>query len=395
MARVLFFADAGCVTGFATVTHNIGDRLVEMGHDVHCLAVNYRGDHWPTKMKMYVPTLRNQRDIYGFSRVEEILDLVKPDVSIIINDPQIILTYLNGNASDSKNLLRKQNLIFYSPIDGHGQPSTWLDLEKYGKWVSYSEHAARFIDGPVVYHGVDITNYRPFHTGPLLMDDGRTIRTKREARFALGLEADKFYVLRIDRNSIRKNYPDTVKALWQLMDRHSNVEAIFHCLPNDPTGYNLAGMLTRREDLKQRFIFTGNLDTFNGWPAQDLAVLYNAADVFVSTSWGEGFGLTLAEAAACEIPVVAQNCSVIPEVVGPGGILLEPEREQTVPSGEEQMLPNVQAFVDAIERLYNAPGARRKLGQAGREHVVKSFSWDFAARRFHEYIEAIAPSTGT
>jgi glycosyltransferase involved in cell wall biosynthesis len=339
--------------------------------------------------------LRNQRDIYGFSRVEEILDLVKPDVSIIINDPQIILTYLNGNASDSKNLLRKQNLIFYSPIDGHGQPSTWLDLEKYGKWVSYSEHAARFIDGPVVYHGVDITNYRPFHTGPLLMDDGRTIRTKREARFALGLEADKFYVLRIDRNSIRKNYPDTVKALWQLMDRHSNVEAIFHCLPNDPTGYNLAGMLTRREDLKQRFIFTGNLDTFNGWPAQDLAVLYNAADVFVSTSWGEGFGLTLAEAAACEIPVVAQNCSVIPEVVGPGGILLEPEREQTVPSGEEQMLPNVQAFVDAIERLYNAPGARRKLGQAGREHVVKSFSWDFAARRFHEYIEAIAPSTGT
>jgi glycosyltransferase involved in cell wall biosynthesis len=163
-------------------------------------------------------------------------------------------------------------------------------------------------------------------------------------------------------------------------------------VPVDIAGYNLSAMLSRRNDLKQRFIFTGNLDTFTGWPAQDLAVLYNAADVFMSTSWGEGFGLTLAEALACGVPVVAQDVSAITEVVGPGGILLEPEREQTVPSGEEQQLPSVEAFVGAIERLYRAPGARRKLGEAGREHVMKSCSWDFAARRFHEFIGELTGS---
>lgn len=393
MARVLWLADAGCHTGFATVTHNIGDRLVEMGHDVHVLAVNHRGDYWPTKMKLYVPTLRNARDIYGMSRIPEIMELVDPDVVILMNDPQVLLAMLGGNNYDPNHLLRKfHNKILYSPIDGHGQPGMWDDLRSAGKWVAYSKHSASYIDGPVVYHGVDTETYHPLSEGPIVMSDKRTVRTKREAKMILGLEPDGFCVLRIDRNSIRKNYPDTVKALWTLMEAHPDVEAVFHCMPNDPTGYNLAAMLSRREDLKSKFIFTGNNDTFLGWPAQDLAVLYNAADVFVSTSWGEGFGLTLAEAASCGVPVIAQNCSTIPEVVGPGGILLEPEREQTVPSGEEQQLPSVSAFVDALERLYRAPGARRKLGEAGREHVLKSFSWDFAARRFHEFIGELTGS---
>jgi glycosyltransferase involved in cell wall biosynthesis len=393
MARVLWLADAGCHTGFATVTHNIGDRLVEMGHDVHVLAVNHRGDYWPTKMKLYVPTLRNARDIYGMSRITEILELVDPDVVILMNDPQVLLAMLGGNNLDPKHLLKKfHNKILYSPIDGHGQPGMWDELRSAGKWVAYSKHSASYIDGPVVYHGVDTETYHPLSEGPIVMSDNRAVRTKREAKMILGLEPDGFCVLRIDRNSIRKNYPDTVKALWTLMEAHPDVEAVFHCMPNDPTGYNLAAMLSRREDLKSKFIFTGNNDTFLGWPAQDLAVLYNAADVFVSTSWGEGFGLTLAEAAACGVPVIAQNCSTIPEVVGPGGILLEPEREQTVPSGEEQQLPSVGAFVGALERLYRAPGARRKLGEAGREHVLKSFSWDFAARRFHEFIGELTGS---
>jgi len=392
MARVLFLADGGCHTGFATVTHNIGDRLVEMGHDVHVLAVNHRGDYWPTKMKLYVPTLRNARDIYGLARIPEILETVRPEIVVIINDPQIVLTYINGNGHDPKGLLKSYAKIIYSPIDGSGQPNTWREMEKLGKWVAYTKHAASFIEGPVVYHGVDTETYHPVSERPLTMSTGSTIRTKREAKTILGLDPDGFLALRIDRNSIRKNYPDTVKALWTFMDRHKDVEAAFHCVPNDPSGYNLAAMLTRREDLKQRFIFTGNLDTFTGWPAQDLAVLYNAADIFVSTSWGEGFGLTLAEAAACGTPIIAQDCSSITEIVGPGGILLQPEREQTVPSGEEQQLPNVTAFVDAMERLYRAPGARRKLGEAGREHVLKSFSWDFAARRFHEFIGELTDS---
>jgi glycosyltransferase involved in cell wall biosynthesis len=73
--------------------------------------------------------------------------------------------------------------------------------------------------------------------------------------------------------------------------------------------------------------------------------------------------------------------SSITEVVGPGGILIEPLTTITVTSGEDQWLPDVPAFTDAIEHLYQAGGVRRKLGQAGRDHIMQ-FSWDEAARRF-------------
>jgi glycosyltransferase involved in cell wall biosynthesis len=82
--------------------------------------------------------------------------------------------------------------------------------------------------------------------------------------------------------------------------------------------------------------------------------------------------------------------SAIPEVVGPGGILLGPAGLNTVPSGEDQWLPDVDAFTGALEKLYAGRGMRRDLGRAGHEHVTKTFNWDAATASFDEYIKALA-----
>src|SRR5206468_3134089 len=59
-------------------------------------------------------------------------------------------------------------------------------------------------------------------------------------------------------------------------------------------------------------------------PDEQLPAYYSLADVYVSPSLMEGFGLTLAEALACETPVVAADAGSVAEVVGPGGILVPP-----------------------------------------------------------------------
>jgi glycosyltransferase involved in cell wall biosynthesis len=393
MAKILWIGDAGAHTGFARVTHEVGDRLVQtFGHDVHALGVNYRGDHWPTLIKMYVATLNDPRDLYGFRRVTELLATVQPDAVVILNDPQVVIKYLLANPWDPDRILLDQKLVLYAPIDGYNQPPAWQELAMFGKWVAFTKFAAQFIEAPVVYHGVNSNVFRPVSEKQITMSDGRTVRTKREAKAAFGYDPDSFVVLRVDRNSIRKNFPDSIKALSPFMKKHRDVIVHFHCMPIDQAGYNLAAVLDRWPDIKDRFYFAGNIDTFRGWPENDLAALYNAADVFLSTSWGEGFGLTLAEAAACGVPIIAQDCSAITEVVGPGGILLAPEREQTVPSGEDQMLPSIPAFTEALERMYLSKGLRRELGDAGRQHVKTSFSWDVAARKFDECISELVNS---
>ena len=395
MSKILWLGDAGAHTGFGKVTHAIGDRLVtDYGHDVSVLAINYRGDHWDTPMKLYVPTLRNPQDIYGMSRVLEMLDIVEPDVTVILNDPQVITKFLFANRWDEeKLLLGVAPHMVYMPVDGFNQPPAWDVLKDVTKRIAMSRHGQRYMpESPLVYHGIDTDQFHPVSERPITVSNGQTLRTKADCKEAFGFDPKGFLVLRVDRNSYRKDYPDTIKALWPFMERHADVQVHFHCEQRDDTGFNLAVMLNRRMDLKERFFFPKNLNSFLGWPETDLAALYNAADVFISTSWGEGFGLTIGEAVATGIPVIAQNVAATPEVVGPGGILLEPERETTVPSGQDQWLPNVASFTEALEQLYASPADRVRLGALGTEHVQRSFSWDVAARRFHDFIVELGTS---
>lgn len=392
MATVLWLADGGSHTGFARVTHAIGDRLVERGHDVHCLATNFKGDYWPTKVKMYVPNSLVKEDIYGKSRIVEMLAKVEPDVVVMLNDSQVILQMLYDNAYDTeKYLLRYRPLLTYIPIDGHNHPVGWSVLKDVSKRVAMTKFGQSFMpEAPVVYHGVDTDLFRPISDGPLTTSTGVKVRSKAECKEALGYSRDSFLVLRVDKNSGRKDYPATWKALQPVMQRHSDIVVHFHCGGRqDTAAVDMRMMWSRNQATAGRFYLPDHVTSYQGWPEQDLVVLYNAADLFVSTSRGEGFGLTIAEAVACGIPVVAQNVSAIPEVVGPGGLLLEPEREITVPSGEDQWLPNINAFSEAIETMYLSRGMRRDMGKKGRQHV-STFSWDYAADRFHDFITELA-----
>lgn len=407
--RVLLLADAGCTTGFGRVSHAIFDRLVtDYGHDVHALATNYTGDYWPTPIKLYRPNAKVNLDIYGTSRYVEMLGLVVPDVVFMLNDPYVVLKFLFRNEFDTDFVLaRARPFIAYTPVDGYEWPTTWdmlptlvsrLPPYQDGPTPSLTRVAMskfgqqRMPGSHLVYHGVDSDRYRPpTQNEPLFSSDGKAIRTKREAKQFLGMPDDSFLVLRVDRNSARKNFGDSWKALVPAMKRHSDIHVWFHCRP-DGDATELSQVIARDPNTAERFHFPGQYSTKFGWPESELAILYAAADLFISTSWGEGFGLTLAEAASSGVPIIAQNVSSIPEVVGPGGVLIEPERPITVDSGQDQWLPNVPAFTEAIERLYTSAGARRDLGAAGRAHVVSSFSWDDAARQFDEIIRQTVES---
>lgn len=407
--RVLLLADAGCTTGFGRVSHAIFDRLVtDYGHDVHALATNYSGDFWPTPMKLYRTNMRVALDTYGQSRYVEMLGKVIPDVVIMLNDPYVILKFLFRNEWDTEFVLaRTRPIIAYMPCDGYEWPDTWTMLPDFvNRLPPYGEGPTpsltrvamsrfgqeRMVGSHLVYHGIDSETFRPpTQENPLISSTGAVIRSKREAKQYISLPDDSFLVLRVDRNSHRKNFGDSWRALVPLMQRYSDIHVWFHC-KSDGDQLELSQVIARDQKTAGRFHFPGQFSTKIGWPDADLAILYAAADIFISTSWGEGFGLTLGEAAAAGVPIIAQNVSSIPEVVGPGGLLIEPDRPIMVDSGQDQWLPNVPAFTDAIEYLYRSAGARRDLGAAGREHVVASFSWDEAARQFDEIIRQTVES---
>lgn len=396
MSKVLWLGDAGCHTGFARVTHAIGERLVrDYDHDVHVLATNYDGGiPWDTNLKLYVPTTKDRQDIFGQSRFIELLGLIEPDVVVMLNDPNIVLELLGRNKYDPQMvLLRYRPLLAYLAVDGFNHPPEWAPaLHKFSKVVAMSQHGQREMgEGTeLAYHGIDTDRFYPVSKDrPVTVSNGKTAKSKTECKNLFGWNADDFVVLRVDKNSGRKDYPATWKALVPFMHANKNVKVHFHCVDRRVgEGIDMQAMFSRDPDTHPRFALPNpkSFDSFRGWAEADLVALYNAADVFVTTSRGEGFGLTIGEALACGVPVVAQNVSAIPEVVGPGGILIDPAGEITTPPGKDLWLADVPAFTAALQRLYQSKGLRRDLGQKGREHVEKSFSWDATASLFNGWI---------
>lgn len=89
--------------------------------------------------------------------------------------------------------------------------------------------------------------------------------------------------------------------------------------------------------------------------------LYRAADVLFFPTRREGFGLCVAEAMACGLPVVSTRCSAIPELVdeGRGGFLLPPG--------------DIDGMVQAISSLLADPARRAAMGAHNRERALRDF----------------------
>lgn len=105
--------------------------------------------------------------------------------------------------------------------------------------------------------------------------------------------------------------------------------------------------------------------------------ILRAADVFVLPSLQEGLPLSLLEAMACGLPVVATRVGGIPEVVRDG------DNGWLVPAGDAR------ALADVLPKLLDDADGRRKIGSAARK-TAQAWSWQTLWERY----EALMTSVG-
>ena len=105
-------------------------------------------------------------------------------------------------------------------------------------------------------------------------------------------------------------------------------------------------------------------------PEEDLASVTAAACVFAYPSFYEGFGFPIAQAMAAGVPVITSNVSSMPEVVGDGGVLVDPRSPQEIAS--------------TLQLLLTSMNLRQRLGARGRE-LARRFTWKNSAEQSAEF----------
>lgn len=120
--------------------------------------------------------------------------------------------------------------------------------------------------------------------------------------------------------------------------------------------------------LKEDIIFTDFIEH------NDLPAVYKLAKIFVFPSFYEGFGLPVAEAMSCGIPVITSNTSSLPEVAGGAAILVNPY--------------DVNEIAQAIKMVLTNEQLQKELSEKGLENAQR-FSWKKAAQSIREVFEEV------
>ena len=419
-------------TGFGTVTRRLGEEFLERGVDVRIIAVNHRGDPvqgtlagrvWPATLGMgdgfgadIIPLAITGQLWARFGHAEPWV----PDAMLVVSDFTGLLSHIGKRLHPAWLTVP---VFHYMPVEGDNFPVDWGEIwnnpgvhesipEQFRRPdisfhpVAMSEYGAKVIGDligrpvPHVYHGTDTDVFHPVGPFDPILYDGKTLRTKEDCRAAFGIDPRAKVILRTDRNVVRKFYYRFAEVVTAVHEREPDLKAIVHCAPIDAAdGLNFYQEIARQpREAWGAFGLTNAHDTFTGLPVEGMVALYNAADLYVSTTGGEGFGLNLAESLACGVPVVVTDWAADAETVGPGGVLVpplidrygEPVRYHST-YGMDWAVPDPRGFVDPIVELLNKPHRRKALGEAGRAHVRRSFSWGRAADQFIDLFQAAVP----
>lgn len=324
MKRVLWLSDSPtCTTGFGKVAMEMLRELTKLpDFEFHVFGINYYGDPYNREEYPYAiwPAASAQSgdgDVYGRKRFLEKIRTMQPDIVFILQDTFIVQTMMPTLLKLKEEAKNPFKVILYFPIDCPPKKE-WVTecVSKIDFPVVYTKYGREecakidpsLANMAVIYHG---TNKKDFFPAPLSV-----IRKFREAHY--GPHAEKFIVLNVNRNQPRKDLVRTFDTFSQFHRDHP--KSFLYILAQ---AMDVGGNLI---ELAEQFGLVygedwscpppGSYAADHGVKVESVNLLYNSADLVISTTLGEGWGLSVTEAMACKVPVLFPRNTSLMEIIG-------------------------------------------------------------------------------
>lgn len=384
MRKILVIGDAGCESGFAKSTHAIGEELIKSGWQTHVIGINYRGDPHPFRTLLeanggsLIPAWVPGSDIFGVKRLLNICDRDHPQMILLQNDPWNIPGYMK----ELSQLALPPLVVGIIAVDGENCLGRALNgLTRSIFWTEFGLREARRggmrTAGSVVPLGVDLDTYKP-------MD-------RVEARKKMGLPADVvngFVVGNVNRNQPRKRLDLTVRyfAHWRDTLPEAERKGVFlylHVAPTGDQGIDCEQMAKFYGMTKEdAWLILAEPEMFQGTAEHWVATTLNSFDVQLSTTQGEGWGLTTLEGMACGVPQVVPAWSALAEWAAPAAYLVPCSGVSVTPKvNVVGGVPDEVETISALDQLYRSPRMREGMALKGLELAQEPrFQWPAIGR---------------
>lgn len=342
--------------------HELGTRLVERGHDITVYTRHWwDGSETIENEGMTLRAVGSERELYADDR-RSIAEALKFGTDVVVP--------LRRNASEHDIVV--VSVFPYFPVVGARlgllgtdtpMVTTWLEVwDDY--WDDYLGRLAPFgkaverVTARIPQHPVAISSvtadrlaaFRPDDEEIAIVPGGIDVSRIRSVPPA----DDGFDVLFAGRLISDKNVDLLLSAFDTVAEGHRVTLGIIGEGPERSYLRRKASRLSHAEDVS----FLGFLDEY-----EDVLAQMRAADLFVSPSTREGFGITLAEAMAadCSVVTVDHPESAGASVVGDGGFVTE---------------PTASSVADAMDRALRGETPPREPVEVAAEH-----DWDAIAEK--------------
>jgi GT2 family glycosyltransferase/glycosyltransferase involved in cell wall biosynthesis len=358
-------------TGLANTCRLTGSEFIKRGHDVYTVAFNSGqqpdgvGDWYGIKVLPNYALERDRNAIYGDA--ETILRIkreIDPDIYFFHND-SYRFSYI---PSLPDGILEKS--VFWLPFEGKERDHGGLDSFKKVAAVRFvTEYAKRMhekelegCDIGVIPHAIDHVTFCP-------------CQDKNEAKAIRNLEG-KFVITRVDRHQPRKYWDRAIRAFAKFAKRKDDVFFLAKCHPRDISMFD-DGTKTG-VDLEKLAVELGvgekiKFDDYFFNSESLRSAFYDPADIMLTTTSGEGFGLGVAEAMACGLPIICPNVPVLPEIVGSNGMFCRISGTEMSKMSVSMDLVDIDDVADKLESAYSLWKEARLSGGPNRESIVKRF----------------------
>jgi len=371
-AKVLWCSDLVTPTGFSRVAHSIIEHLLDK-YEIIGLGVNYRGDPHKYKFPIYPASLGGR--IFGEDRLAMILNNTKIDILYILNDAWVINNYL----SYTKKNVKKDHLpkiVVYFPVDSKEHDPDWYEnfdvvtravtYTEFGRMVVNDSHCKEDLKLDIIPHGTDKEIFYQKFTNR---------KDAKKNLIGKSKNPDSFIFLNANRNQPRKRLDITMKAFKLFAEGKDDVLLHMHCGVRD--AHIDVAKQARRLEIDNKLILTNLNPGVQLVPDVVLNDIYNASDVGINSSMGEGWGLTSVEHAMTGAPQIVPDHSACAEIFIDCGLLVPTITEFTFDNSmTEGALVSPEGLAEKMDLLYTDKDLYKTLSKKSLDKFSDDkYSW--------------------